>query len=161
MLYCRSTAYAIPVPGKRHDAVASFCQSDEECYAGGLLGWDEGEVNDVLSSKGPDLRKPFSGGPAKTAEQHDPRRGRDTHLGTSGEEEADDIFESEFLMLKDLWKFDSVPFAVAKQVRCAHSTSQYREAPRYDRAIDCGSVAQISIFFRDITTALAGFPSTR
>lgn len=89
--------------------------NSEHCT--GALRWDESEVNDVLSSKG---QKPLSGGPAKGPERLDARRGTDGHLESSGQEEADDIFESEFTMLQDLWKFDNVPFPVAKQVRpCA------------------------------------------
>lgn len=83
-------------------------------YTGGLQPWDESEVkNDVLSSKG---QNSLSGGPAKGLERLDTRRGRDGHLESSGQEEADDIFESEFTMLQDLWKFDCVPFPVTKQV---------------------------------------------
>lgn len=68
----------------------------------------------MLSSKG---QNPLSGGPTKGLERLDTRRGRDGHLESSGQEEADDIFESEFTMLQDLWKFDCVPFPVTKQVR--------------------------------------------
>ncbi|CAM9200267.1 unnamed protein product [Ectocarpus fasciculatus] len=80
---------------------------------GGLLRWDESEVNDVLSLKG---RKSLGGGPihAKGVER-DTRRGREGNLDLSDQEEADDIFESEFTMLQDLWKFDCVPFSVTKQ----------------------------------------------
>lgn len=51
--------------------------------------------------------------------------GQESHRGIGGlagstaEEEADDIFESEFTMLKDLWNFGSLPFPVSKQVRVA------------------------------------------
>lgn len=85
---------------------------------GGLLRWEDSEVNDVLSLKG---RNSLSGVPAKNAERQDIRRGRDGHIESSGQEEADDIFESEFTMLQDLWKFDSVPFPVTKQVRARDS----------------------------------------
>lgn len=75
-------------------------------------------MNDVLSLKG---RNSLSGVPAKNAERQDIRRGRDGHIESSGQEEADDVFESEFTMLQDLWKFDSVPFPVTKQVRARDS----------------------------------------
>lgn len=68
----------------------------------------------MLSLKG---HNSLSGVPVKNAEPQDIRRGRDGHVESSGHEEADDIFESEFTMLKDIWKFDSVPFPVTKQVR--------------------------------------------
>lgn len=77
--------------------------------SGGQLRWDEGEVTDILSSRGI----------ARSAEHHDPRRERDRNIRTSAEEEADDIFESEFTMLKDLWNFDTAPFPVTKQVRAS------------------------------------------
>lgn len=67
----------------------------------------------MLSSKG---RNSLGGGAAKSVELQDTRRARDGHLGSSGQKEADDIFESEFTMLQDLWKFDYVPFPVTKQV---------------------------------------------
>lgn len=85
---------------------------------GGVLRWEDSEVNDVLSLKG---RHSVGGAPAKNAERREFRRGRDGQVESSGHEEADDIFESEFTMLKDLWKFDSVPFPVTKQVRMHHS----------------------------------------
>lgn len=71
-------------------------------------------MNDVLSSKG---RNSLSGVLAKSVERQDIRRGKDGHVESSGHEEADDIFESEFTMLQDLWKFDCVPFPVTKPVR--------------------------------------------
>lgn len=68
-----------------------------------------------MSLKG---RHSLGGGPTKGVER-DTRRGREGNLEASGQEEADDIFESEFTMLQDLWKFDSVPFSVTKQVRAS------------------------------------------
>lgn len=62
----------------------------------------------MLSSKG---RNSLSSGPSKNTERQESRQ-----IESSGQEEADDIFESEFTMLQDLWKFDSVPFPVTKQV---------------------------------------------
>eukprot|EP00903_Cladosiphon_okamuranus_P010322 g9766.t1 len=79
---------------------------------GGLLRWEDSEVSDVLSLKG---RNSLNSVPAKHVERLDIRRGRDGHVESSEHEEADDIFESEFTMLKDLWKFDSAPFPVTKQ----------------------------------------------
>lgn len=55
----------------------------------------------------------------KSSDRQDALRGRDGRLQSSGEEEADDIFESEFILLKDVWNFDNVPFPVTKQVRNA------------------------------------------
>ena len=81
---------------------------------GGLLRWEDSELNDVLSLKG---RTSLSGMATKNTERQDIRRGRDGHMESSGQEEADDIFETEFTMLQDLWQFDSVPFPVTKQVR--------------------------------------------
>lgn len=69
------------------------------------------------TSKMPVHRKSFIGGPTKSVERLDPRRGRDGNIETPVEDETDDIFESEYMMLKDLWQFDSVPFPVTKQVR--------------------------------------------
>eukprot|EP00752_Nemacystus_decipiens_P010121 g9020.t1 len=77
---------------------------------GGHLRWEDSEVNDVLSLG----RTSLSAMPAKNAERQDILRG-DKHMESSGREEADDIFESEFTMLQDLWKFDNVPFPVTKQ----------------------------------------------
>lgn len=93
---------------------ASLTQS--ECCAGALLRWDEGEVNEVLTAQGAAQRRSLGGAPGKSDRQ-DGLRGRDGRLESSGEEEADDIFESEFVLLKDLWNFDNVPFPVTKQVR--------------------------------------------
>lgn len=91
------------------------CKSDNsKRYTGGLPRWGDSEVNDVLPSKG---QNPLSSGPAKGPERLDTRRGRDGHLESSGQEGADDIFESEFTMLQDLWVFDCLPFPVTKQVR--------------------------------------------
>lgn len=81
-------------------------------------------MNDLLSLKG---RNSLSGVPAKSVERVDVRRGREGHLESSGHEEADDIFESEFTMLQDLWKFDCAPFPVTKQVR-THETGAYQNA---------------------------------
>ncbi|CAM9666114.1 unnamed protein product [Scytosiphon promiscuus] len=74
---------------------------------GGQLRWDESEVNDVLSSRG---QKSLSSGPPKSSERQEP-----SQMESSGQQEADDIFESEFMMLQDLWEFDNVPFPVTKQ----------------------------------------------
>lgn len=93
----------------------SFDEFNGKCCTGGLLRWDESEVDDVLSLKG---RSSLGGGPTKGVER-DTRRGREGNLEVSDQEEADDIFESEFTMLQDLWKFDCVPFSVTKQVRAS------------------------------------------
>lgn len=54
--------------------------------------------------------------PSKSSGNHETLRGRDRHLQSTADEEADDIFESEFMMLKNIWTFDSSPYPVSKQV---------------------------------------------
>lgn len=82
-----------------------------------LLRWDEGEVTEAFTSTGPAQRRSLGGATVKSADRQDALRGRDGRLESSGEEVADDIFESEFILLKDVWNFDNVPFPVTKQVR--------------------------------------------
>lgn len=87
-------------------------------FIGRHLRWDEdGEVNDVLSMKGSVHRN--TGGSNHGIDSQDSHRGIGGLTGSTAEEEADDIFESEFTMLKDLWNFDNLPFPVSKQVRVA------------------------------------------
>lgn len=78
--------------------------------------WDESEVNDFLSTKSSSHRLAKGGSVGQGMESEDSRR-RGGRPESSAQEEADDIFESEFMMLKDLWNFDSVPFPVSKQVQ--------------------------------------------
>ncbi len=94
------------------DSIRMHISNGERC-TGGQRRWEESEVNDVLSSK---VRTSLGGGPANSIELQDNRRAREGHLESSGQKEADDIFESEFTMLQDLWKFDNFPFPVTKQV---------------------------------------------
>lgn len=89
----------------------------QKCCAGALLRWDEGEVNEALAAQGAAQRRSLGGATGKSVDRQDALRGRDGRLESSGEEEADDIFESEFVLLKDLWNFNNVPFPVTKQVR--------------------------------------------
>lgn len=86
-------------------------------HVGDQLRWDGSEVNEILPSKGSTRRKSSGGGPFKVLDHQEPGRVREGPSGSSAEEDADDIFESEFMMLKDIWKFDDVPFPVTKQVR--------------------------------------------
>lgn len=77
--------------------------------------WDESEVNEFLPVKGSAQRSSKPGSVAQGLESEEGRR-RGGRPESSAQEEADDIFESEFMMLKDLWNFDSMPFPVSKQV---------------------------------------------
>lgn len=73
-------------------------------------------MNEALAAQGPAQRRSLGGATGKSVDRQDALRGRDGRLESSGEEEADDIFESEFVLLKDLWNFNNVPFPVTKQV---------------------------------------------
>lgn len=73
-------------------------------------------MNDVVRPNGSTQWNLKGVGLVQGIEKQDTRRGKG-YPKSSAQEEADDIFESEFMMLKDLWNFDSVSFPVTKQVR--------------------------------------------
>ncbi|CAM9248443.1 unnamed protein product [Discosporangium mesarthrocarpum] len=54
-------------------------------------------------------------GLAQNARGREHGRPRAEISNTTAEEEADDVFETEFMLLKDLWKFDAVPYPVTKK----------------------------------------------
>ncbi|CAM9159363.1 unnamed protein product [Choristocarpus tenellus] len=84
---------------------------------GGTTPWD----NEIIGKEGiPHLQKGQGYRSASVASIQGVR-GREQERGraetsTTAEEEADDVFESEFILLRDLWNFNAMPYPVAKKV---------------------------------------------
>lgn len=117
---------------------------------GDQLRWDEGEEINALQTNGSVQRAFGGGGRFKNVDRQDLRHVAGGTTNSSAEEEADEVFESEFVMLKDLWKFDSVPFPVTKQVEEDVRVQKAQSLCMFQEMYFCLTSSPVSLKYQSI-----------